>query len=114
MTCIQTYNDVDAALLDIQRDSDLTKWMVRTLVTVHELPQPATTDEVHRAMSHTGTDIRKAFPVLFDRGLLIGEAIDGGRVRRGIRTQVSLTDKGRMVVWAFQEALEAVVYERTT
>lgn len=92
-----TYTRIHDAFQTIAAEERIQPTSMRMVVAIAEHGGSATSDELEAAFNDLtgGSQIRRALLTLYSSGHAIGLARTGGRRRRGVRTRVTLTDKGR-------------------
>lgn len=99
-TLTATYTRLHDAFKAIAAEEGVELTSIRLAVAIAEQGGSATSDELEAAFNDLtgGSQVRRALLTLYSSGLAIGLARTGGRRRRGVRTRVTLTDKGTHVV----------------
>lgn len=89
------YTRAHAAFLAIAREHALRPFHVRVLLAVLERDGTADTAAIAEDLGQNGAAVRRALPELVTFDFVATLGIDGGRVRPGTRTVVTLTPRGR-------------------
>lgn len=98
------YARLHAAFAEAGAEFDVEPMCARVALAVAEDGGAARTDDLADALMCEGAAVRRAVLRLYERGLAVGLAVDGGPRARGKRTVVRLTVEGRRLVSAVGRA----------
>lgn len=86
------------AFLDTAQENATSPTHCRIALAVHGAgPDGLTTQELEDHLLIEGSTVRRALGDLYEAEFAIGRGVDGGRRRQGVVTQVTLTDRGRVL-----------------
>lgn len=108
MTVTSEYGIAAASFRETALDWQLTPFHVRLLVALFE-HGPAGSDRLESLLGDSGSGTRRALGVVYRRGMAEGFAEDGGPRRAGMRSRVTITDRGELVA---RDALKRVQIAR--
>lgn len=94
------YSRLHAAFARAGESFRVEPMVARVALAISDDGGAARTDDLAAALRCEGAAVRRAVLRMYDCGLAVGVAVDGGRRRPGMRTVVRLTVRGRALVEA--------------
>lgn len=95
MTVTENYTRTHRALIDAAAGHDASPLMLRLLVALAEAePHRLDTEQLALQLSCDGSSVRRHIVELVERGWATHRSVGGGKVRRGVRSELLLSERG--------------------
>lgn len=97
MTATGAYSRAHSAFNAIALRNGLTATDIRVLVALRERGGNASTDLLEQDLALHGSGVRRSGAALVAEDCVIARSVTGGRVKRGVRSLLQLTEEGTQV-----------------
>lgn len=97
-TVTASYTATHRAFSEVAKEHGFTPFDVRVLVGIADHGGTVRTDLLSAALHVEASAVRRSSLALRSAGLVSVDAVDGGRVRRGVSSRLALTASGRRLV----------------